>query len=72
MNSLHPFIKASIDGGFAGVILAVLVGFLPTAGAILAVIWYGLQIWESATVQGWLKRRASAAQSPPPSPSQTP
>lgn len=45
-------------------IVGALIGWLPSIAALVGIIWYGLQIWESKTVQtlmwklGWI--------SPPP------
>lgn len=37
----------------AGAVIGVLMGWLPAVAAVIGAVWYGLQIWESATVQGW-------------------
>lgn len=46
---------AAILGDFASVlaILGAIGGYLPPIAALIAVLWYLLQIWESQTVQGW-------------------
>ena len=31
------------------------VGLLPGIATLAALLWYGLEIWESDTVQGWVK-----------------
>ena len=36
-----------------------LVGLLPPIAALFAIVWYALQIWESATVRKWLRGRAA-------------
>ena len=38
-------------------IIAAVIGWLPAIVAIVPAIYYGVLIWESKTVQGWLKRR---------------
>jgi hypothetical protein len=40
-----------------GAIGASLLGYLPAVGALIAVIWYTIQIYESVTVQRWLAAR---------------
>src|SRR4051812_3750833 len=40
-----------------GVILGVLVGYLPAVAALAAFIWYLIQIYESETCQRWLDKR---------------
>lgn len=40
-------------------ILAVAAGWVPIIVAIIPAIYYAFLIWETKTVQGWLKRRAA-------------
>jgi hypothetical protein len=40
-----------------GAVVSAFVGWLPPAAALVAIIWYMIQIYESDTVQGWRKRR---------------
>lgn len=40
-----------------GAIVSTLLGYLPAFAAVLGVIWYAIQIWESKTVQEWNVRR---------------
>lgn len=46
---------SNILGG--GVVTATLAGLLPSFAAIIAIAWYFIQIYESATVQRWLAQR---------------
>lgn len=39
-----------------GTILATLLGWLPHVAAVLSVIWTLIRIYETKTVQGWLKK----------------
>jgi hypothetical protein len=39
-------------------ILGTLIGVIPTIAAVVALIWYLIQIYESNTVQAWRKERA--------------
>lgn len=57
-------IKAGVDAGAAGAIVASLAGWLPPLAAGLAIVWYLIQIAESATgqaviqrVKEWISRR---------------
>ena len=45
-----------VDAVAAGGVIGTLAGYLPVAAAILAIIWYCIQIWESKTVRGWTRR----------------
>lgn len=50
-------IRHWIDGISASAILAAILGWLPAIAAVLAIIWYCIQIYESATGQrifAWL------------------
>lgn len=37
----------------AGAIVGAFMGILPPIAALAATVWYGVQIWESHTVQKW-------------------
>lgn len=39
-----------------GVVTATLVGMAPAAAAVIAILWYLIQIYESRTVQRWLSQ----------------
>lgn len=56
MSQGHPM-NASLDLGAAVAILASLVGYLPPIAAVLAILWYLLQFWESRTLQSWMQKR---------------
>ena len=43
-----------------GAIVGTLMGWLPYLAAIIAVIWYLIQIYETNTVQTWLRTRRLA------------
>ncbi len=45
------------NGASAGAVISTMVGWLPPAAAVIAFIWYVIQIYESATVQKWIRNR---------------
>lgn len=45
-----------LDAGAVGVIAAAIVGWLPPVAAVLAIVWYCIQIIESRTVQKKLRQ----------------
>jgi hypothetical protein len=45
------------DVGAVGAILGSLAGYLPPLAALIAILWYAIQIWESDTVQHLRSRR---------------
>lgn len=46
---------SNILGG--GVVIATIIGLIPSVAGVTAVVWYAIQVYESATVQHWLARR---------------
>ena len=48
-------ITAAADVVSAGAILATFLGFLPPLAALAAIIWYAVQLWESKTVQKFVR-----------------
>jgi hypothetical protein len=40
-----------------GTVLGTIAGYLPAIAALVTIIWTGIRIWETRTVQQWLKRR---------------
>lgn len=44
-------------GASIGALVMTFMGWLPAIVAIVPALYYGLLIYESKTVQGWLKRR---------------
>lgn len=53
-HNISQWIGNSVTGG---AIIATLIGVIPAAAATVALIWYLIQIYESATVQRWLANR---------------
>lgn len=49
-------IKHILDALSIGTMLGTLFQMLPNIAALLTIVWTGLRIYESDTVQGWLKR----------------
>lgn len=49
--------RFGVDLIAAGAMLGTLLGSLPPLAAGFAMIWYGIQIYESETVQNWLRRQ---------------
>ena len=48
--------KHLLDALSIGTMLGTLFQMLPNIAALLTIVWTGLRIYESDTVQGWLKR----------------
>lgn len=45
----------AVDAGAGATILASFAGLLPPLAALAGIIWYGLQIYESKTVQTYVR-----------------
>jgi len=45
------------NGTAAGIVISAVLSFLPPTAAMVALVWYFIQIWESKTVRGWVSRR---------------
>ncbi len=59
-SSMSENTKHVVDGLSIATLIGSLSDVLPSIAAILTIIWTGLRIYESATVQGWLARRKGA------------
>lgn len=50
-------LPAWVDAISIGTVLATLAGWLPSMAAAASLIWTVIRIYETKTVQGWLKGR---------------
>ena len=50
----------TLDLSAVGVVMATLAGWLPVIASILSIVWFGIRIWESKTVQDWVMKKARA------------
>ena len=53
----HPSSNWSLDVMAAGVAAASLADYLPALAALLSIVWTAIRIWETRTVQRWVRRR---------------
>ncbi len=49
-------IKHVCDALSLGVVVATLASWMPAFASILSILWMGLRIYETKTVQGWVNR----------------
>jgi hypothetical protein len=49
--------KTVVDGISVGAVLGAIAGALPAIAATFTIVWTGIRIWETKTVQDWLNRR---------------
>ena len=52
----HETTKSIIDAISIGGVMATLAGWLPAIAALFSIIWSIIRIYESKTVQKWLKK----------------
>ena len=50
-------IKHAVDGLSIVTVLGTLAEILPALAALFSLVWSLIRIWETETVQNWLKRR---------------
>ena len=48
--------KHVLDGLSVITVLGALVNILPAVAALFTIVWTGIRIYETNTVQGWIKR----------------
>jgi hypothetical protein len=49
--------RLAIDGVAAGGVVGSFLSLLPPIAAVLSIVWFSIQIYESKTFQGWLRAR---------------
>lgn len=54
--------KHAVDALSVVTVVGTLVEFLPSVAALFTIVWTGIRIWETDTVQGWLGRKKDAGQ----------
>jgi hypothetical protein len=52
----HP-VGYTLDAAGLLAILGALLGWISPIAALIAILWYSIQIWESRTVQTWVQKR---------------
>ena len=54
--SIDDVTKHAVDAVAVGTTVGTFFGWLPEIAALFTIIWTGIRIWETATVQGLMKR----------------
>jgi hypothetical protein len=52
---LPPPVQASVDVGIVAVVLGSFAGIIPAVAGVLGLLYYAIQVWESATVKEWVR-----------------
>jgi hypothetical protein len=56
MTEQHETIKHVVDTLSVITVIGTLADMLPSIAALFTIVWTGIRIWETPTVQGWLGR----------------
>jgi hypothetical protein len=58
-NQMSEHKKAAIDGLSLATVLGTMASWLPSVAALVSIVWGLIRIYETTTVQGWVKSRAT-------------
>jgi hypothetical protein len=56
-NDINEHTKHVIDGASIATVLGTLANILPAMAAIFTIVWTAIRIYETKTVQSWLKKK---------------
>ena len=56
MSLHHEGAKQATDLAALTVVVGTLADWLPAIAAVFSIVWTGIRIYETKTMQGWLKR----------------
>jgi hypothetical protein len=59
MTEHHETTKHIIDALSILTVVGTLVDMLPSIAALISIVWSGIRIYETKTVQGWLGKNSS-------------
>lgn len=55
MSNLSSLEKHTVDALSLATVVGTMAAWLPAIAAIFSIIWTGIRIYETKTVQGWVK-----------------
>jgi hypothetical protein len=56
MNEHGETIKSVVDGLSIITVIGTLADMLPSVAAVFTIVWTSIRIWETNTVQNWVKK----------------
>jgi hypothetical protein len=59
MNTMDESTKHAIDAASIFTAVGSVLAWLPSVAALFTIVWTGIRIYETKTVQKWLKKDAS-------------
>jgi hypothetical protein len=57
-ENIDEHTKHVIDGASVATVMGTLMSWLPAIAALFTIIWTVIRIYETKTIQGWLKKNA--------------
>jgi hypothetical protein len=57
-ETIDEHTKHLIDGISVATVMGTLMSWLPAIAALFTIIWTAIRIYETKTIQGWLKKNA--------------
>ena len=57
VNEISEHTKHIIDGASIATVLGTLANILPAMAALFTIVWTAIRIYETKTVQSWLKKK---------------
>ena len=57
-ENLNEHTKHLIDGVSVATVMGTLMSWLPAIAALFTIIWTAIRIYETKTIQGWIKKNA--------------
>lgn len=54
---MNEHVKHALDWASVAAAVAALAAWLPPLAALASLVWTGIRIYETKTVQGWVKKR---------------
>ena len=57
-ENIDEHTKHLIDGVSVATVMGTLMSWLPAIAALFTIIWTAIRIYETKTVQGWIKKNA--------------
>jgi len=58
MTDQHETVKYAVDALSIATVIGTLADMLPAIAALFTIVWTGIRIWETDTVQKWVKKDA--------------
>jgi len=59
---MHESTKQAVDFASTVTVVGTILNWLPAAAALWTIVWTSIRIYETKTVQDWLKARKNAKQ----------